>query len=630
MRLLFLDFETYYAQDYSLSSMPTPSYILDPRFEVIMCAVKEDTKPGFIVDGPDFGKFIAGYDPDDTVTVTFNSLFDNSILAWEYGWVPSLMIDSMGMARALRGHELTGASLAKVAPYLGLGEKGGDLVKVKGMNRQAIRDAGLWTNFCRYALQDNTLNAGIFFTLAPEFPKAERDVMDLVLRCAIEPTFRIDVDMLRKHLEGVKVEKAALLAQSGVELGELMSTAKFAKALTELGVTIEYKTSPTGNSIPAFAKTDQFMADLGEHVDIRVQAMAAARLGHKSTIEETRAEKLIEIATLPWGNYRDGNPRKYAGGGTMPVPLRYSAAHTHRLGGDWGLNLQNLPTHRGSKGKSKLRNGLVVAPGHKAITADLGQIEARLSGWICGASTLMQQFAEKKDPYAILGSAIFGFVVDRKIHIPQGFIGKTGILGLGYGCGPDHFFDMVVKMARAAELDLEGLWTPELAKKAVNTYRTLHHQIPTGWRTLDFILSTAWLGKSGPVRFGPVTIGHGYVLLPNGMYLRYADPRVDIKTGEKWYTYGRQHHKLYGAKFLENIVQALARIVVMNAALRIRDRGYKFRMQGHDELVFIVPDADVDNAKLIIHEEMVRRPSWGPDLPLTADIGMGNSYGECK
>ena len=126
------------------------------------------------------------------------------------------------------------------------------------------------------------------------------------------------------------------------------------------------------------------------------------------------------------------------------MPLRYGAAHTHRLGGDWGMNVQNLPTARSSKGKSKLRLGLLAPPGYKVITCDLGQIEARLLAWLCGASLLLKQFADSLDPYAKLAEAIFGYPVDRKKQILEGFIGKTGILGLGYGCGADHFFAMVV------------------------------------------------------------------------------------------------------------------------------------------------------------------------------------------
>jgi len=85
---------------------------------------------------------------------------------------------------------------------------------------------------------------------------------------------------------------------------------------------------------------------------------------------------------------------------------------------------------------------------------------------------------------------------------------------------------------------------------------------------------------------------------------------------------------------LENIVQALARICVMDAAVRIRRRtshlGIWLNLQVHDELVFIVPDEHIAQMERIVMEEMRRRPEWGQDIPLDAESGTGNSYGECK
>lgn len=268
----------------------------------------------------------------------------------------------------------------------------------------------------------------------------------------------------------------------------------------------------------------------------------------------------------------------------------------------------------------------------KVIVTDLGQIECRLSAYVCDEQTLLREFAENLDPYAKLATAIFGFEVNRKIHIPEGFIGKTGILGLGYGAGADKFFRMVEMMAAAGGIDLGNMWTPDVAKLAVNTYRKKYRGIPNnGWYKLDSILATAWIGKSAPVRFGPVEIGHGYVKGPNGLCMFYANPRFDVISGNYLFDYGREiGHTLYGAKFLENIIQFLARIVVMEAAVRIAARGYNFVLQAHDELVYIVPDAEVDKAKAIIHEEMVRVPWWAPGLPLKADISHGQSYGEAK
>lgn len=355
MNLLFLDFETYYDDQYSLRRMPTPNYILDKRFECQMCAVQVDNELPQIVDGPDFPAYIAQFNPATTITCTFNALFDNSILAWRFGFVPALLLDAMGMARALCGHDLTSASLNAVASHLGLGVKGDALLKVKGMNREQIKAAGLWPQFAAYALQDLHLLVGIYDKLAPEFPPSERRVMDLVLRCTVQPKFRIDTALLVDHIEGLIKQKAELLAEAGVEKAELMSTAKFVTLLEQRGVVIETKPNTKGDKqIPALAKTDQFMADLLEHDDPVVQALVAARLGHKSTIEETRCLALLSVSRQDW-------PKPILG--TMPVPLRYGAAHTHRLGGEWKLNFQNLPTQRGSKGKSRLRHSLVVPNG---------------------------------------------------------------------------------------------------------------------------------------------------------------------------------------------------------------------------------------------------------------------------
>ncbi len=661
-KLIFFDAETYFDAEYSLKKMPTPNYILDPRFELQMVAVRVmdlETDPNVrqaqlalasrfggdidheIIDGLDFPKWLNQFDPARTTTVAFNALFDNSILAWRYGFVPHTMIDAMGMARALLGHELTSFSLRNVADYLGLGAKGTALHNMKGLRRNEIVSAGLWPAFAQYALQDNHLCEQIFLRLYPQFPRAERRLMDMVLRCCIEPRFLVDMPLLEQHLVDVRAAKEQLIVDAGnVDPKIIMSTPKFKKALEDRGVDVEMKVSPaTGKETPCFAKTDEFMELLQDHADPLVAAMAAARIGLKSTLEETRTEKLLSVASLPWPG---GVP-------LMPVPLRYGGAHTHRLSGDWGMNMQNMPTVRGSKGKSKLRQSLIVRPDETVVTCDLAQIEARLVAWICGCTKLVDEFANKKDPYSLLATEIFGHPIDRKLKDAlgklifeiEGFIGKTGILGLGYGCGKDNFDTMVQRSARSMGLDISQKYTRLIGDKAVDAYRKRYREIPNTWRVLDHMIQTAWLSGSSSAKFGPCIISYGNVLLPSGLSLRYADPGVrmgDDGRSEYVFRYGKFWHKLYGAKFLENIVQALARIVVMNAALRIRERGlqtvnpanYRFSMQAHDELVFIVKKSELDNAKRVILEEMTRRPSWAPTAPIDAELGEGASYGEAK
>jgi hypothetical protein len=134
----------------------------------------------------------------------------------------------------------------------------------------------------------------------------------------IEPVLELDKDLLHQHLAETRERKEALLASCGVDKAELMSNQKFAEVLTSLGVTPPMKVSPTtGKDTYAFAKSDEAFKALAEHPDDRVQALVAARLGTKSTLEETRTQRFIEIA----------------GRGVMPIPIRYYAAHTGRFGG---------------------------------------------------------------------------------------------------------------------------------------------------------------------------------------------------------------------------------------------------------------------------------------------------------
>lgn len=661
---LFLDFETYYSQTYSLRKMTIPEYILNPQFEVNICAVAVNNAPSVIVDGPEFGDFISKFDPTTTATVTFNALFDNSIIAWQYGWVPALMLDSMNMARALRGHILPKLNLQAVCKgVLGVGHDKSVIAHVINMHNDDIKLSTksvygvkpLWEEYRDYANADNERSRDIFKKLIPEFPHSEMKIMDLVIRAAVQPRFMVDKTLLLDHLRELQLGKKAILEKCGAKFNSsqfgtvlptpeemksevkrigLMSSNGFKVALENHGVEVEMKPGVNG-LIPCFAKTDQFMTDLQEHSDPMVQALACARLGVKSTLEETRTEKFIKIASLAWDHYRDGNPRLYSGG-EMPVALRYSGAHTHRLSGDWKLNMQNMT--RGSM----LRKSLVAPPEHVVIAGDLSQIEARLSAWLAGATALLEEFARPGgDPYSSFASLIFGMPINRKWKLPDGimphfihgFIGKTGVLGLCYQCADEKFFNMVEMLARVMGIDLSSViqWTPELAKKVVRTYRTKYWQLPQLWRRLQGITQDVWSNPGATnvkMNVGPVTISYGRIEGPNGLAMLYKNPRLD--NNEYIYNYGCGTYKMYGGKMLENIIQFLARIIIFNAALRLNDLGYRFVLTCHDELVFIVPAHDEQKAKEIIYQELVRPPSWGKDIPLDAEVKSGASYGHCK
>ena len=614
--LLWLDFETYYSQDYSLRCMSTPEYILDKRFQVTLLAAFDLRWPAPKIILPEhIPEFLKAYPPAETMCCSHNALFDLAILSWRYGWVPAKLQDTLGMVRALRRFKKN--SLGAVAKELfGSDTKGDVLPKVKGMDAQGIKNAGLWPDYCTYAMNDVRLCMQIYLRLLKEFPAEEQQVMDLVLRAAVSPVIHGDVPMLEAHLDALRKRKVQLLRDCGYDKAQLMSTDQFTMALQELGVDVKTKISATGKEVPALARTDPFMMGLTEYCEadeeknFQVQTLAAARLAHKSTIEETRAEKFFNIAKLPWSE-KAGNGRKPVSG-LLPVPLRYGGAHTHRLSGEWGLNMQNLPR---DKLKSRLRAALVAPPGYKLVTADLSQIEARLVAVLCHEDDLTRQFANGDDVYANFASRVFGYKVNKVEHPHERFIGKTAVLGLGYGCGKERFFQMVKALARLYEIPLGELFDKDVADATVDTYRRVFPRIPSNWYLLDQHLDKIINNRKpqtadwGPVQFQPQRIQ-----LPNEMYLQY-------QAGDR---------SLYGAKIMENIVQALARIIIMQTAVRLAGIGYRFVLQAHDELVFVVRDDDVFQAEKIIWTEMVKPPAWLPAVPLAAEIGVGQNYSEAK
>jgi hypothetical protein len=632
MQIIAADFETYYDKEYSLRKMTPVEYILDPRFESIGMAVREgypSNNPTYWVDGPDLQKWF-DQAPKDAMYISHNALFDMCIASFRYGFVPKYMADTLGISRACLGHVLRSLSLKSVAQHLGLPAKGDTVFKVEGMGLAAIKAAGIYIEYDETSKGDADRCMEIFDKLVRggAFPINELAVMDLVLRCAVKPRFQLDMGALAEHKNNIRVQKDQLLAMAMLSSADgkddLMSNDRFATLLQGLGVDPPMKVSPvTGKVTYAFARTDPDFIDLQEHDDPRVQALVAARLGHKSTLEETRTERLLSISRLSWPG--EGQVAK------MPIPLRFSGAHTHRLSGDWKLNFQNLPTRGGA---NAIRRALIAGPGESVLTVDASQIEARITAWVNGCWTLVEAFEKGVDVYSAFASSVFERPINRKAADPEqqalGFVGKTGVLGLGFGVGWEKF-QRTVKLDSKKFTGTEILLPDEDALKAVNTYRRDYHEIPAGWKKLNYT-GIPVLANGGGFQFGPCSFEKGAVNLPNGLQLKYHDLKY---AGDNWtYTYGGKTKRIYGAALLENIVQALARIVTMDAAVRIQKRihelGLWLNLQGHDELVYLVGNEYVETLKAIVLEEMQRRPTWAPELPLKAEVGVGASYGEAK
>lgn len=621
---VFFDFETYYDKQYSLRKMTPPEYIMDHRFEMIGCAVAIGDGEFKFLNHDEFVTFLGNLDPRKVKAVSHNALFDMCILAWRYGFIPRLMVDTMAMARALLGDKLKTVALAYVGAYLGLPEKGKEVHTALGMTGAMIRAAGFWDAYAAYSCRDGFICRGIYRALIADMPLTELVLNDTIIRCAVEPRFVLNAEVLQEHLLDVQTKKQALLNAIGFteeQIGTLMSNERFAQLLADLGVDPPRKISQTTmKETWAFSKTDVAFMELEEHDDPMVQAVVAARLGYKSTIEQTRTERFIGLSQVTW----PGNNRAL-----MPVPLRYSGAHTHRLSGDWKLNVQNLGRD------SKLRYALEAPTGYKVITVDSSQVEARFNATLWRQENLRQQFENKEDVYSSFASDVFGYLVNKKTHPKERFIGKTSVLGLGFGVGWSKF-QKTIKLKSKQDIGEEVILSDEEAQRIVNLFRTKYSQIANGWNVLNANIPGLASGAT-QYQIGPCVFGHKRISLPSGLHLKYHNLRHETHPvyGSGWvYEYSGKTKRLYGAALDENLIQALARCHTMAAAVRLRPILAEFdcwlALQVHDELVYVVADRYVDYVAEFLLEEMRRRPDWMPDVPVEAEIGIGQSYGDAK
>ena len=620
MRMLYLDFETFYSTEYSLRRMDPPSYIMDPRFELIMCGVAFDDEPVRIIDGPDVEAFFQSLDPSDIATVSHNAQFDASILSWRYNWRPKLICDTLSLSRTIIANKSKRHDLGAVASYLGLPPKGHTVVDVKGMTRADIIANGLWPAYTAYCQGDTELCREIFKQLTPDLPNEEFLVHDLVLRMAVDPVLHGDVTVLAEHLSEVITRKETIFARAmllGINnKSDLMSNEKFAAVLKGLGVDPPRKPSPTtGLMTWAFAKTDEAFQELREHENPYVRDLVEARLGYKSTIEETRCARLLNIAQLEFPHH---------GANMLPIALRVGGARTHRLSGDWKCNFQNLGR------ESRIRQALVAPPGNTLVAADAAQIEARILAWYCGQEDLVQAFREGRDVYAEFASKLFKIPVTKQSHPIERFVGKQGVLGCGYMCGPTKFLGMIRSKAAIEGFDL--VFTEQDAQAVVSGYRQINGKIEWKWGWMkDTALPQLAFGPKEQIKDGPVTFRQFEVTGPSNLKIYY--PRLQRGDGNWWYDDAGQPNKLYGGKLIENIVQHLARVFIMQVALKIRtivDEEMRVRLvlQSHDELVYCVPDAYVEVLMGLLYNAMTLAPQWAPGLPLATEVKVGFNYGE--
>lgn len=610
MNVLTIDFETYYTSgDLGFKKQTTEEYVRDPRFHVIGVSVQVDGgKPEwFSGNYMETYEFLKQFDWANSMAVAHNAMFDMAILSWHYNIKPMAIGDTLSMARAVHGTEV-GGSLEKLAVHYGLGVKGKEVVAAIDLKREdfTTRQLDAYGDYCK---NDVALTYDLFRTLLPSFKMMELKLIDTTIRMFTEPVLRLDPGLLEKHLVQVRDRKAKSLAAAGCSIEDLMSNKKFAEVLRNLGVEPPMKISPTtGKETLALAKNDEEFKAMADHKDIRVQTLVAARLGNKTTLEETRTERLIGIATR----------------GLIPVPLSYYAAHTGRWGGSDKLNFQNFPSRGENAGV--LKNAILAPEGHVIIDCDSSQIEARVLAWFAGQTDLVEAFKNGEDVYKIMASQIYRKsieeVLDTKAN-PERFVGKTTILGAGYGMGSAKFqaqlktFDVTVTEGEAAGI--------------IKTYRETYPYIPALWQVGSTAITALANGQTTKWGNGCIEIHKDGILMPNGLYQRYPNLRKMVDDqGKTQYVYDSRKGivKLYGGKLTENVCQGLARCIIGEQMLRIAKR-YRVVLTVHDAVACVAPKEEAEEAKQYVMDCMRYVPDWAKGIPLNCEAGYGDSYGDC-
>jgi len=648
-RIITIDFETYWdSKEYTLSKMTTEEYIRHDKFRAFGACVHVygSDEPVRWFGDTELREYLDGVDWGRTAVLAHNAQFDVSIMEWVYDTHPAFIFDTLSMARALRGVEV-GNSLAKLAIDFGLPAKGTAVYSTNGV---AELDKVMESELADYCKHDVYLCERIFARLVNGYPSKELRLIDMTLKMYTRPLLLLDQPMLIKALAEEGNAREQLLQRLGVEDAELASNPKFAELLTKLGVVPPTKTSKTtGRTTLALAKNDALFQTLLNSEREDVALLCQARLKVKSTTERTRAQRFLDIGKR----------------GTLPVPLSYYGAQTGRWTAAKGsaINMQNL------KRGSFLRKAIMAPEGYQLVVGDLSQIEPRVLAWLSDYEDMLDIFRAGGDPYAAFGAQMFnihGLTKDSHPDLRQS--AKSALLGCGYGLGWASFASQLLvgflgappvrysrdfakqlgvgseyaqAFVKLNDIDTKLLEIPHTcstedllnhvlaAKAIIDTYRSTAYPVVAFWSLCETALHRA-LVKGEELVYKCITFRKGEIELPNGMKLLYPDLRyVQDDKGRSQAVYGPHATKLYAGKITNNITQALARIVMTDGMLRVAKK-YPIAGTVHDELIAVVPDDEVVDAKTWVLAQMTMEPSYMQGIPLSADGGAHRRYGLAK
>lgn len=652
--IVTLDFETYFDKKYSLRNpaMSTTEYIRDPQFKAHLVGIRTTKmRKARWFPFEQLKDVLAQFDWQKTALLAHHTHFEGLILHHHFGIVPAFYLDTLSMGRT-QVPGTVAKDLDTLAVYFGLQGK----VKKDALTAtKGIRDLPpeLLNPLGEYCCDDVDDTWGVFTHLLKTYPFEELLLIHYTVNAYANPILEVDKERAEKELRKEIRQKKKLFSNVAqyLELSPKIKNKEEAvakalgkndvliEALEAQGVKVPMKYSPKQKKmVPAFARTDLEFKAFEKHPNKAVRELYEARLAVKSTNAETRAARLLSHSRY----------------GALPIYLNYAKAHTYRWSGGDKMNPQNF--QRGSE----LRRSIRAPHGCKLGVADSSQIEARTIAWLSQQEDLLQIFRDDGDPYSELATTIYGYMVNKDDNPLERFVGKVGILGLGFGMGAEKYQYTLATGAMGPPVEI----SLSEAAHVVNVYRRKNYKIVQFWKFLERMLSVMYQGgryefhplnetsisngmasrfakgnktASNQKQYAPILVfrgdgkGNGFVDLPNGLTLFYPnmkaqyDPRRDIYTEFSYQSSENGRSKLYGGAFAENITQAVARIIVAEQSLEIA-RFYRVVLLVHDEVVFLARTAQMKKAFDFAIKQLSIPPKWCSDLPVAAEGGFDVVY----
>lgn len=640
IRVVVVDFETYWSSEHSLTKMSPLAYVTHPDTDIISMAIKDGTGPTLCYFGEEnIQRALDKAKLTDALLVGHNmSGFDSLILAWRFNVRPRMWGCTLAMARPLHA-KTCGLSLAKLVAHYHLGVKDATVLHNTKGKRLADFTTDELQKMVVYNSADTEQCAQLFHLLKRHYTAAELWHIDATVRMLVEPAFRVNVPMLETAASIERTRKLQALFDLATLLGveaetrdevteavreQLASALKFSTLLERRGVPTPMKPSPTNpdKQVPALAKTDEAFLALREHDDPIVAAAASARLDVKSTLLETRIQLFLDAAT--------------AAKGRLPVPLKYAGADTTGRWSGEQYNPQNLPRiprdksgNIVEKNSNVLRLCMQAPPGHQVVVADLSGIELRVNHFLWKVPSSMRLFQNdpaKADLYRDFASRLYD-VPEAEVTKDQRQIGKVAHLGLGFGAGPTTFRN-IARLMGGVDMDLAQ------AQEITYRWREEYAPIVEGWKHCHRMLTHILMGDEQAIDpWGLTRTCKEGIRLPSGRIIRYPALRKE-RTNDRtewFYGTGRNEARIYAGKIDENCVQALARDCIADNALEV----YKLTKRRpalcvHDELIYVVPKEEAQGVLDTVQQVMRTAPHWWPELITWSEGDLAQNYGEAK